>query len=213
MERIVILSDSLALPRTSPEVTKVEDTYPYLLRHNYEVFQFSKGGGVIHELREQAHYYCQYEPDYVILQSGIVDCAPRAYTFKEEKVFELFRPIRAFRRILSKTITTRKLRRIRRKAWTKIGDYKNECRLIVAQFPNAKCFALSILPACEEYEKIVPGITKNINAYNDVLKEVFGSRFIDLSEIPADGVMSDYHHLNKKGQMFVQERIEKALHK
>lgn len=161
MRRIVILSDSLALPRCEPEVTEVEDTYPYLLKDSFEVFQFSKGGGVIRELREQAHYYRQYKPDIVLIQSGIVDCAPRAYSYKEEKLFEYVRPLRIIRKLLSKTITTRKLRKLRTKTWTCANDFKSECELIVNQFDKAKCYALSILPACDNYENLVPGIKKN----------------------------------------------------
>ena len=206
-KRIVILSDSLALPRDTPEVTLVEDTYPYLLKEKYDVYQFSKGGGVIRELREQAHYYRQYHPDIVILQSGIVDCAPRAYSYREEKVFELFRIIRVIRRILSNTITTRKLRSIRRKVWTPANTFKKECESIIAQFPEAQCFAISIIPASVEYEKLVPGVSKNIERYNKILKEAFGKRLIDLTCLPKECIMSDYHHLSKSGQTYVAERI------
>ena len=210
-KRIVILSDSLALPRDTPEITHVEDTYPFLLKRKYEVYQFSKGGGVIKELREQSHYYRQYHPDIFILHCGIVDCAPRAYSFREEKVFELFRFIRIIRRVLSKTISTRKLRAVRRKVWTPINIFKKECESIIAQFPDASCYAISIIPASQEYEKLVPGVSKNIERYNQVLKEIFGNRLIDLSDMPKECVMSDYHHLSKSGQQYVAERLLDAL--
>ena len=74
MKRILLLTDSLAMPREEPELTLYEDTYPYLLRKKYEVFQFSKGGGLMKEFVEQTFYYNQYRPDVVILQIGIVDC-------------------------------------------------------------------------------------------------------------------------------------------
>lgn len=210
-KRILILSDSLALPRNKPEITFVEDTYPYLLKNQFEVYQCSIGGGLSSDLLKQSFYYGQYQPDIVILQSGIVDCAPRAYSIREETLFKQFKIFGFFRTLLSRTITTRRLRSIRKKVWTKLKDYKNEINGIIQYFPKAEFFALSILPACDDYEKLVPGINNNVNAYNNVLKDIFDTKYINLSEIPQNGVMSDYHHLTKEGHLFVYQEIIRAL--
>ena len=87
-KRILILSDSLALPRNKPETTVVEDTYPYLLKNHFEVYQCSIGGGMVEDLLKQSFYFSQFQPDIVILLSGIVDCAPIAYSFREESLFK-----------------------------------------------------------------------------------------------------------------------------
>ena len=60
-KRILIISDSLALPRSNPEETLYEETYPYLLKKDYEVMQLSYGGGTIGEIVHQAHYYITYK--------------------------------------------------------------------------------------------------------------------------------------------------------
>lgn len=210
-KRILILSDSLALPRNKPETTFVEDTYPYLLKNHFEVYQCSIGGGLVGDLLKQSFYYSQYQPDIVILQSGIVDCAPRAYSMREESMFKYYKVFGLVRNVLSKTITTRKIRSIRKKVWTKLKDYKSGLNGIIKYFPDATFYALSILPASEDYENLVPGINKNVNLYNNVLKDIFDTNFISLSEIPSNGIMSDYHHLTKEGHMFVYQKIVKAL--
>ena len=213
MKRILLLTDSLAMPREEPELTLYEDTYPYLLRKKYEVFQFSKGGGLMKEFVEQTFYYNQFRPDIVILQIGIVDCAPRAFSKFEEEVFNSNRLFCFLRRKLSQTGLTKRIRNIRRISWTSKDDFSRGCIFLQGKFSHSKVFALSIVPSTTEYEEKVPGISKKISEYNDILKSVFKSNYIDLSEIPSDGIMSDHHHLTAKGHLFVYEKIEMALDK
>lgn len=207
MKRIVLFSDSLALPRNIPEITTIEDTYPFLLKQHFEVFQFSKGGGLIGELLEQSFYYSQYKPDYIIIHCGIVDCAPRAFSFLEESIMRYTRVGRLFRKIISKIITTKRIRNIRKCSWTPLKSFENACKQFIKQFEGIPVYALSILPASMEYEQHVPGISEKISKYNDVLRNVFENRWIDLSNIPMQGIMSDYHHLTKEGHSFVFMKI------
>lgn len=74
----MILTDSLSLPRVFPEKCKFEDTYPYLLRRmGLHVHQVSIGGATSDTLVSQLHYHLPFNPKIIILQVGIVDCAPR----------------------------------------------------------------------------------------------------------------------------------------
>ena len=200
----------MALPRDKPEETFYENTYPFMLSQHYQVFQCSIGGATIRELVDQAHYYRQYKPDIVILQSGIVDCSPRAYTKNEEWFLNLCVFTKAFRKFLSKTITTRRLRRIRKRVWTKESKYKEECNRYVTLFPNSQCYVLSIIvsPACET---VNPGMFGNVEKYNRLLKDLFKEKYINLEEMPVSGIMSDFHHLNSEGHLYVAEAIKNAL--
>ena len=81
MKKLLLITDSLGLPRLFPEKTEYEDTYPNLLKKHFIIMQYSKGGGTIIELYEQTGYFKAFEPDVIILQSGIVDCAPRPYPY------------------------------------------------------------------------------------------------------------------------------------
>lgn len=211
MKRIVLFTDSLAMPREEPEITFYEDTYPYLLKNDYEVFQFSKGGGIMDEFVEQTFYYNQYKPDIIILQLGIVDCGPRAFTKLEEAIFHSNRMLGLFRRVLSRTKLSKKIRNLRRVSWTSEKKYEQGCRFFIDKFKNSKVYALSIVPTTEEYEKQVPGISKKVEQYNGILKRVFQENLIDLNGIPAEGIMSDHHHLTKEGHQYVYDQIMRKL--
>ena len=207
MKRIVLFTDSLALPRHEPEITLFEDTYPFLLKQYFEVFQFSKGGGLIGELLEQSFYYSQFKPDFIIIHCGIVDCAPRAFSILEECIMRYSRFGRLFRTMISKVFTTKRIRNIRKRSWTPLKSFENTCRQFIKQFEGIPVYSLSILPASKEYEKHVPGISEKIDKYNAVLRNVFENRWIDLSKIPMQGIMSDYHHLTKDGHSYVFTQI------
>lgn len=211
MKRIVIFSDSLGLPRESPEVTFVEDTYPQLLRSDYQVFQLSIGGGRIEDFLLQAHYYRLCRPDYVIIQSGIVDCAPRAFSWNEELFLKSNIVGRVVRRVIATTIKTKRIRNCRKKSWTSKKQYTRCCTQLIETFQEIPVFALSILPADYEYEKKVTGIQSKIVEYNHILHSRFGDRMISLENIPRGGIMSDGHHLNKIGHQYTYLQIIKKL--
>src|SRR5688500_17972440 len=78
-KKILIITDSLGLPRAVPEVCSYEQTWPFLLNNaGYQIHQVSIGGATVSELYRQLEYHYLFLPDLVIVQSGIVDCAPRA---------------------------------------------------------------------------------------------------------------------------------------
>ena len=99
--KVLILTDSLGLPRTSPENLAYEDTWCYSLKDKYDVLQISIGGGVIGEIYKQCQYYKGFKPDIVIIQMGIVDCAPRILG-KTENLLLNSNPVT--RKILSKIL-------------------------------------------------------------------------------------------------------------
>lgn len=212
MQKLLIISDSVAAARHEPEATFWEDTYAYLLSSEYCVYQHTVGGARVSELDEACLAYLrQFRPNIVILQCGIVDCAPRAYRWIEERMFEAYWFPRKIRNLISKTITTRKLRSKRRVVYTPVNHFKACCEEIRDTFPYAQVFCIGILPPSVKYEDINPGITSNVQKYNDVLKSVFGNHYIDMAQIPQEGIMSDLHHLSKIGHQYVYEQIMKAL--
>lgn len=210
--KILLVTDSVGAARWEPEVTYWEDTYAYMLASNYTVYQHSVGGARVNELDEACLAYLrQFRPDIVILQCGIVDCAPRAYKWIEERIFENYRFPRRVRNLISRTITTRRLRAIRRVVETPIGHFRSCVEEIRDTFPTAQVYGIGILPPSEKYEEVNPGISVNVQKYNEVLQLVFGNHFIDMTDIPAEGIMSDLHHLNAAGHQYVYHQIMKAL--
>jgi len=212
MKKLLVVSASESLARHEPEVTYWEDTYPYLLSSEYRVYQHSVGGARVDELDDACLAYLrQFRPDIVILNSGLVDCAPRAYKWIEERIFEAYWFPRKIRNLISKTITTRKLRAMRRVVETPINHFKARCEEIRDTFPQAQVYCIGILPPLDRYEEVNPGITVNVKAYNDVLKNVFGNHYISIDGIPKEGIMTDLQHLNQLGHKYVYERIMNAI--
>lgn len=210
-KRILVISDSLALPRSKPEQTLYEDTYPYMLRKDYEVFQLSFGGGTIKEIVHQANYYLSYNPDYVILQSGIVDCAYRAFPLFVDKGAVYSGLLDLYRRVLARVIPPRILRRVFRFRYTNPQDFEASIITFKEMFPNARILAIGIIPASKEYVELVHDIDKSISQYNAILERNIATGFINLSNMPEKAVMSDHHHLNKFGHQFTFNKIQDII--
>ena len=139
------------------------------------------------------------------MQVGIVDCAPRFL-----KKAELY-TIRSFGKLGGKIISilnNNKVRNFRNITYVPFRKFhENIC--IIEDFFNAKVYFLEIIKADLAYEKIAPGITSNIEKYNSVLKNM--RNYISLFEIPKNGIMSDFHHLNSEGHMFIYNEIKNKL--
>ncbi|WP_298150148.1 hypothetical protein [Flavobacterium sp.] len=75
-KKILCVADSLSMPR---EGVAYEDTWVYMLKKKlpYEVIQRSQRGLTSAHILKQGEFLEYYSPHTVILQVGIVDCAPR----------------------------------------------------------------------------------------------------------------------------------------
>ena len=86
MYKILILTDSAANARTFPENEKVnlEETYPYLIRNEFKdstFYQISFGNIETEKLCSQAiAYLSHWKPDIIIVDSGLNDCRPEAFS-------------------------------------------------------------------------------------------------------------------------------------
>jgi lysophospholipase L1-like esterase len=211
MIRILVLTDSVSLPRKYKDGSvSFESTYPYQLQKMYEgravFYFFQMGGATIKDLTKQINYCKCFKPDFLILQVGIVDCAPRAFSRLE---MDLIKKWRLFR--FAKPLTSY-FRKYRNLCYTsKINFEKNLVKLFdVLQV--RKIYGISILPSSNEYEKILPNVTKNIIEYNDILKRQ--TEYIDVSEaLHKGGVIEDHHHMNEIGHKLVFNKIVEKLEK
>jgi hypothetical protein len=200
-KRILFLTDSLSLPRDTPEVVKYEDTYVYQLKMsypNYEIIQCGFGGATIDILYNQADYLKMIAPDFIILQAGIVDCAPRTLSKFE---IDLIDRIPFFTKFIFKIINkySSKIRRIRNLTYSTEKVYKSTLLNLKKIFPQSNFYCLGILLANKNYELKVPGITNKIETYNQILKSAFDQNYIDTTIIDEKGIMADNFHLNKIG--------------
>jgi hypothetical protein len=201
--RILFLTDSLSLPRVNEEeIVLYEDTYLYKLREEFKeslIVDSAIGGATIKDLYAQVFYYKSFNPDIVVLQTGIVDCAPRAYKKFEKKILVKLGLNSKLKGL------TRFLRKNRGYTLTKSNKFDYYLSLIEKSFENIPLYSLGILNASDNYESKVPGIKENIEAYNSILEK--HTTYINNTDIPFNGIMKDHHHLNLKGHDLIYQKL------
>ena len=195
--KILILTDSLALPRDTPELVNFDDCWIEILKRNVSninIHQVSIGGATIRCLWEQYLYNKLFYPDIIILQNGIVDCSPRAFTGIEQKIINSNFVTRKIGNFIIPFIKAflRKTRNLQRTPLKTYIKYVSMFALV-----EARTIAISILPSSNAYEISNPGITRNIKLYNSVLEKSF--EIINISMFTSRHIMSDHHHLNEAG--------------
>jgi hypothetical protein len=205
--RILIFSDSLALARSSPDVCPHHLTWPELLKSDgLNIHQVSIGGATSTLLLGQVHYHLSYEPDYVILQVGIVDCVPR---FMSKNELAIIRHIPVLGSKVISTMNNNRVRKFRGITYVSKLTFERNIANIVSYFKDKRVFILGIVPAVDEYELQVPGVRANIQTYNDILKKY--GQFIPLDRVDRNCLMSDFHHLKEQGHQVIYEQIKERL--
>lgn len=207
--KILCITDSLGLPRLKPELVEHKDTWVNILSKNFEVKSLSIGGGIIKDFTSQLEYLKMYEPDVVIVQIGIVDCAPRALTKLENHLINKYY---LTRKLANKLLPrySHFLRRNRGISYTTLKDYARGLSRIEKTF-SCNVYAIPILRASKSYEEFLPGISKKITAYNTTLKSIFENNYIDLVSFDQGFIMSDNIHLNKSGHSYMAKIISRLL--
>lgn len=209
---IMIIGDSLAFPRETPEVVRYADTYLAILKKRFPFCDFihkGLGGSTIVGLYNNSHYFHRtVDPDLVFIQSGIVDAAPRTLTFSETKFIsalpkKIGDPIFSF--FKKNDMMIRKFRKITYTSFDTYVDYVNKFESIYQ-----KIYWIDIMPVSEEYEKKIPGIKINKEKYSAVLKSKL---HISTESLNNDDIMSDHHHLNKSGHLKMSNLIADVINK
>ncbi|MFN3754475.1 hypothetical protein [Flavobacterium sp.] len=203
----LIITDSVALPRKHESgfvlwnetyIAKIKIAYP-----NFDVINVSIGGASIKDLRNQINYYKILNPEIVLFQCGIVDAAPRAFgriemdIIKKLKLFRLTKPFVSF------------LRKFRSHHYASPKKFEETLLDIKMTLTAKQFYTLGILPSCTAYERVLPGISKSINEYNNILKR--HTKFINLNEMPREGILDDFHHINRTGQEYIFIQIQKYI--
>lgn len=203
----LFLTTSSGLPRDR-EVDRVDwqDTYVNQVKlkgKNLDVVHIGLPAASIVELRRISNYYRPANPRFVVLQAGLVDCAPRALSQFE---FEVIKRLRMFRFVKPFTKALRKYRKI---CYTKPYHFSEALVGIKEAFPNAILIGCGILPARPAYEEKVPGVTARIAQFNALLSQ--HTNFIDNSDFPDSGIAADHHHMTVAGNQILAERILKRI--
>lgn len=211
MKKLLVLTASTSLPRPEPEVLFYEQTWPAYFSDKYQLFQGSKGGSTSLDLCNIAWYLKMFRPDIVIIQAGLVDCAPRAFTQNEIIAYNYFWVTRYFFKVINKYFG-KKLRNLRHKSNLSVKAYKaNIIKLKNAFTDTTKVYAISILLPNDHLVSKNKHIREKVIQYNKVLKEIFGDNYIDVDDFPPSMFMSDGQHPRACGHKWLYERISSVI--
>jgi|GEM_PF-3249468 len=210
MYKVLILTDSVANPRTFPAIENVSlnETYPYLIRNEFSgstFWQLSIGNVETEMLFSQAiGYLSNWEPDFIIIHSGLVDCRPEAFSEFQKVFISKFVPNRFsfLRKNLynPRLIAKRQVHRVSKRS------FRKTVKKFSLIFKDAKIFWLEIV-AESKYENDRPGVGKRISDYNNIIETNSAGDLIDIMGplLKAEGFNSDGIHWNKSGHKVVSE--------
>ena len=215
MYKILIITDSTANPRPFPEKEKthLEETYPYLIKKEFKnsiFYQLTFGNVETEKLLSQAiGYLSHWKPDFIIVQSGLNDCRPEAFSeFQKTILLKFSRFFPLIRRFIHdpKIIKSRQIHRVSQK------NFKKTIKRFLSVFIYSKILWLEIV-AHSNYEMQRPGITKRMNEYNKILENELKDNLINTKKFIYDvnGFNSDNIHWNRLGHKVVSELILKKI--
>lgn len=204
-KRILVVTDSLGFPRHEPEMLRYGDTYIAQLKARYPQYDFihqGYGGATIRELLQHTAYFERtLEPVLVIMQSGVVDCAPRALTRIEQYVVANLPILNRLLVLLVKRYSPL-LRRVRKITYTSPSNFAEYVDRFEKRFDNV--IWLGIVPSTPEWEKRVTGIGRQIELFNAILAR---HKLIQTDNLGEQDMMSDHHHPNASGHRKIFELL------
>ncbi|MGH7438093.1 MAG: hypothetical protein ACRENE_20615 [Polyangiaceae bacterium] len=218
-KRLLFVTDSLGLPRVTP--TRVEGEFVWVNHVAREMedacrcFFYTVGGLHTNRLVESLATICEaFEPEILVLQVGIVDCAAKALSENERKIVARLpaivqRPIHRFirdnyARIVRFRDITYVPKNVFRANLLRLKDTFSSCAFVVVPIgaPN------------RAYSRKNPLIARNIAGYNAELAEVFGEAFLSETFTGEDLetlYIEDHHHLSKAGHRLVTRHVSERI--
>lgn len=224
LPRWLILADSLPLPR--PEVP-YERTWPYLMQKKFPSIDWinrsmrtamtdrlnTEGGGAGEDCLEW------FAPDTVILELGIVDCAPRAFSkglLSDYLLPKLPSDIR-------NAIYQWKIKltgRSSKNAWVTKKQFESNIQKYLERCKKRKAsvIALGILPAGAEMRNKNPRIQDSIDDYNHVLETAMkeyklGHWVPPFEKDKSENMTTDGYHINQDGHEWVVSQLSPLVEK
>ncbi len=219
-KRVLCVGDSLGMPR---KCVSYDDTWFFRLKikmQNMEFVSSFKRALTTNNLTDsnKGDFLEYYKPNIVILQVGIVDCAPRYY--KESSLF--FKFINRTPKTVRDTfwqIWKAKKERLVKYAYVSILDFELNLTDYIKRCNNLgveKLVLIKIGSASKTLLKSNPKIVGQISSYNEVLNDLANKyHFISVVQ-PFDldseaYTLDDGYHLNKKGGQKIAEVLYQEL--
>lgn len=232
--KIALYGDSLAMPRKA--IVKYHERYIYLIQEwisknkspeYIELKDKAKGSVTILDMLEQYEHdsgYFEFPADVLILQSGVVDCAPRPVA---QETREKISRMPSFIRKMAIKYLHKNRSKILQKGNAHVRVERELFYNSVKQFLQRalkdykRIYVINICPTNEKTEQHSPGFTANINEYNALLKKAIeetGSKNVFLVDVNKfinerfknidDYILKeDGHHLTPLGNKIIAEEI------
>ena len=211
--KILSIGDSFALPRQN---VAYEETWIYLLKNffsTHELINLSKRAQTTDVLCHP-DFLEFYNPDVVIIQLGIVDCAPRYLSYGYEKFLNKF-PMPSFLRTLIWVIIKKGGRKQQRAYVSKIKFQKNIEKYLdrcLLQNVTKVIFIKLGMPTSPMIESN-EGIKQAVMDYNLVLDSLQRKYpFLLLIDPLYEGLSKNYvedgYHPNKEGHMLIYSKVK-----
>lgn len=218
MKKVLVLTDSLGMPRIKPELIDDEQCWAYRLADRHALdFRFrvvSVPGLDTNQLVALVDdYYQAIDADVVIIQVGIVDCYPRAV--KKTELSLLLRMPSFLSRFVHRWVKRNYAKLIARRGirYVQPAQFATNLQCIRQKFPRSEVFVVPIAPPSAAYVSKNPCIEAAVEQYNATLLASFSNGF--LAECyPAQArniFLSDNHHLNAMGNDYVFKATSAAL--
>ena len=228
--KIVILADSLALPRPEHEGNiPYEATYPYLLEQSLrqqdsftpQVIERGMRRRTIELVLDDWLELVEFrKPDIVVVHVGIVDCAPRVFLRHEASLVTRLRPVRLQKSIFDFAHKhRRRIVTLRRRVYVPAERFRRHLAEVCEKGRAAGLKSLvlvNILVPPDELEQRSPGFQQNVHIYNRMLEEEArqpGVHLIDLNgliekEGGPDKLLLDGIHINEAGHRLLARELE-----
>ena len=208
-KKILLISDSVGYSRPKDKTYSIEDTFPYLLNSKMNNLILSKiifGGELTKKLLIQAQsYYKEWNPDIIIVYSGINDCKDK-YPLK---YLLNYLPSLIKKRIVPDFIIYSKLFSFN---YFKKLEFKRSINNFCRIFHDSKIYYNEISCSDKILDRF-PSAKKNKIICNNILddnKKIILIRNNDkLFEL--NGFCDDGFHLNKIGHKIVFDNICKKI--
>ncbi len=218
--KVLCIGDSLGLPR---EECSYEDTWFYRLKTRFKEYEFIdyfvRGLEISDALHRYDTYFQYYEPEVVIIQTGVVDCAPRyindhkLFIIALKKLFQVIGHEDYFWKIV-------KLRKRRPSCVvTKYEDFLNIYENLVNKLLSLsakKIIIVKIGHAADSTLKSSPFFNSNVDRFNFALDDI-QSRYsnqvivVDPLRCVREEDFVDGYHCNSTGMKRVFNDLNKAI--
>lgn len=214
-KRIIILGDSLAMPRPDDNI-KYEDTYSYLLQNNNcEVINRSKRSNdskIQTNSQNILDDIVYLNPNIVIIHLGIVDCAPRLFTRNEARVLSVM-PNYLSKIIISFFSKYRYIfTKIRQISYVGEVHFKKNLEYLIKKLQSLDIdiLIIKILETNQENIRRSYKFEENIHRYNLIISKI--SHNYNIREIDINGydniLLKDGIHINKSGHNAIYKKLK-----